>query len=87
MVNHQFGREQWIDQPRIAAHALDRFAHGGQIHYRWHAGEILKQNAGRHERNFFFRGPWLPVCQRANVIGPHKSPVLAAQKIFEQDTK
>ena len=85
MIDHQLGGEKRIDLPGIAAHAFDGFAHGGQIDDGGHAGKILKQHARGHEGNLFFRGSRRPVRQGANVIGPHKSPVFAAHKIFEKD--
>ena len=41
MVDDQFRREKRIDPLGISAHALYRFAHGGEIDDGWHAGEIL----------------------------------------------
>src|SRR5580704_327211 len=87
MVDDKLSRKKRIDKPRITAHSLDRFAHGGQINHGGHAGEILQQNARRHERNFFLFGSGRPVREKLNVLRMNEAPVLAAQKIFKKDTK
>jgi len=85
MVDHQFGWEKRIDQPRIAAHALNGFAHRRQIDHGGHARKILQQDASRHERNFFLFGSWRPVREKLNVLRMNEAPVLATQEIFQQD--
>jgi hypothetical protein len=42
MVDDQLGGEKGIDARGIAAHALDSFAHGGEIDDGGNAGEILQ---------------------------------------------
>ena len=55
MVDDQVDRHQRIDLLRIAAQRLHRIAHGGKIHHRRNAGEILHQYAGRAEGDFLAR--------------------------------
>ena len=87
MVDDQLSREERIDQPRIAAHAFDGFAHRSQIHHRGHARKVLQQHPRRHESDFFFRGSRRPVGEELDIVRPDKAPVLAAQKIFEKDSE
>ena len=56
VVDHEFGGKQRIDFLRIAAQLADGVAHGGEIDDGGDAGEILKQDARGHERDFFFGG-------------------------------
>ena len=56
VVNYQLGGEQGIDFFRFAAQLAHGFAHGGEVHYGGNAGEILEQDAGGHEGDFFFGG-------------------------------
>src|SRR5580693_5460027 len=87
MVDDQLGGGERIDEPRIAAHALDGFAHGGQIDDGGHAGEILQQNSRRYKRDLFFRRSWCPVREELNIIRMDKTSVFTAQKVFEKDAE
>ncbi len=85
VVDHQFGGQQGIHFFRIAAQRADRFAHGGEIDDGGHAGKILQEHARGHEGNFLLRrGVRIPTGQRLDICGMNESPVLLAQKIFEQ---
>ncbi len=87
MVDDQLGGEEWIDARGIAAHALDGFAHGGEINHGGNAGEVLQQNACGHEGDFFLYSVGSPTGERANVFGANEAAIFAAQKIFQQDAK
>ncbi len=84
MIDDQLGREQRIDSLRAPAHALHCFSHGGQVHNRRDAGEVLQQHTRGHEGNLFFRSPGPPACQRADVLGMDKTAILAAQQILQK---
>ena len=86
MIDDQFGGQQRIDALRVAAHLHHGVAHGGQIDDGRHAGEVLQQDAGRHEGDFLAGlGFRLPVGQRFDVLGAHGQAVLAAEQVFEED--
>ncbi len=86
VVDDQLGRQEGIDAGRIAAHALGGGAHGGQIHDRGHAGEILHQHARRHERNFVRRlGVRLPARHGLDLPAGHRGAVLAPQQVLEKN--
>ena len=87
MIDDQFSGKKRIDALGVAAHARKGFAHRGQIHHRGHAGEILQQDAGGHEGDFFFRGMRLPGCQRSDIRRMHEVSIFAAQQIFQQDAQ
>ena len=83
MIDDQFSGEQRIDALGISAHALHRFAHGGQVDDRRHTGKILQQNARGHEGDFFFGRAGMPIGQRLNVWRVDEPAVFAAQQIFQ----
>ncbi len=41
VIDHQVGRHQRVGPAGVGARRGKRIAHGGQIHHRRHAGEIL----------------------------------------------
>ena len=85
VVDHQLGRQQWIDDLRIAAQLLHGVAHGRQVNDRRHAGEILHQHARRHEGDFFrgrrFR---VPIGQIFYVLCGDRFSILMPQQILQQ---
>jgi radical SAM superfamily enzyme YgiQ (UPF0313 family) len=85
MVDHQFRREERVDALGIAPHFYERFAHRGQIHDRRDASEILQQDAGRHERNLFFRSAGPPLRQGLNIFCVDEAAIFAAKEIFEKN--
>ena len=87
MVDHKFGWEERVDAFGIAAHLHKSFAHGGQIHNRRHAREVLEQHARRHEGNFFFGGAWLPARQGLNILRTNEATVFAAKQVFKKDAE
>ena len=88
VVDHEFRGQQGIHLFRIAAQLADRFAHGGEIDNGGDAGEILQEHARGHEGNFLLRrGVGIPAGQRLDISGMNESPVLLAQKIFQEHAK
>ena len=51
MVDDEVGRHQRVDLRRIAAQVGHRVAHRGEVDDRGHAGEVLEDDPGRHERH------------------------------------
>jgi hypothetical protein len=62
VVDDQIHRVQRIDAGRIGAERRHGVAHGGQVHHRRNAGEVLHQHARRAEGDF--------VLDRALVVDP-----------------
>ncbi len=86
VVDDQLRRQEGIDAGRIAARALGGGAHGGQIHDRGHASEVLHDHPRRHERDLACRlGLRLPACHGLDLSGSDRGAVLAAQQVFEKD--
>ena len=85
VVDHQLGRQQWIDERRVAAQLLHGVAHGRQVNDRRHAGEILHQHPRRHEGDFFrgrrFR---VPIGQIFYVLCGDRFSILMPQQILQQ---
>ena len=57
MIDHQLGGLKRIDLAGIAAQLLDGVAHGGEVHDRGDAGEILHEHSGGGEGDFLFPLP------------------------------
>jgi len=89
VVDDEFGGEERIDFFRVAAEGADGIAHGGEIHDGWNAGEILEEDAGGHEGDFFFGcaggGGGVPGGEGADIVGMNELAVFVAEEIFEQD--
>jgi hypothetical protein len=87
VIDHEFRGEERIDALGIAAHFLNSFAHGGKVHNRGNAGEILQKNARGHESNFFLRAVGSPFGKRGNVVFADEASVFTADEIFEEDAQ
>ena len=86
MVDDELDGLKRIDSLRIASQPHDAVAHRGEVHDRWHAGEILEQHTGRSKGDLFLRhGRDVPPRHRRDVLGVNESSVLASQQIFEKD--
>jgi hypothetical protein len=86
MVDHQLGRLERIDLARIPAHLTHRVTQCGQIDHCGHAGEVLQQNAGRHESDLGARRRFrLPAGQCLDISGRHRQPVLEPQEVLEKN--
>ena len=84
VVDDQFHGKERIDALWIAADFVDGLAHRGEIDDRGNTSEILQKHARGHERNFFVFGARRPRGEGFDVIGAHKPPVFASQKIFQK---
>jgi hypothetical protein len=77
VIDHELDRLQRVDAIRVPLQLDDRIPHGGQIDDARHAGEILQEDARRHERNLFLdvRGG-VPLGERTDVIRLDEGAVL-----------
>ncbi len=88
VVDDEVGRHERVDARRVAAHLGHRVAHGGEVDDARHAGEVLEDHPGRHERQLGLgRLRGIPVRERADVVGAHQVGLRggAAQHVLEQD--
>ena len=86
VIDDEIDRHQRIDLRRIGASRLHRIAHRREIDDRRHTGEVLHQDPRRTERDLAIGGASLkPAGDRPDIVGRHRSPVLPAQEIFEED--
>ncbi len=86
VIDHQVHRHQRVHALRIALQAGDAVAHGGEVDYCGHAGEILHQDAGRLERYFLGAAAGLqPACHLVGVGDRVGLAVLEAQHVFQQN--
>src|SRR4051794_6344545 len=86
MVNHKIDGHQRIDEAYIAAPPCDFRSHRGEINDGRDAGEVLQQDARRHESTLFVGSDRLavPFRQRLDVVGVDVALVGVAQQIFQQ---
>ena len=86
MVDDELGGEQRVDLPGVAAHAAHGIAHRCQVDHGGDAGEVLHEDARRHEGDLvvgdFFR---IPARQLFDVFRADDRAVFAAQQVLEQD--
>ena len=88
VIDHELGGEQRVDLFRVAAHTLHRVAHGGEVHDCRNAGEVLHEDACRHERDLVVgRLGRVPAREALDLRRCHRAPVLAAQQVLEQDAE
>ncbi len=88
VVDDQLDRLQGVDAARISAHGAHGIAHRGEIDHRRHAGEVLQEDAPRHERDLLGRRRFrIPRGQRLDVFRAHHATILATQQILEQDAQ
>ncbi len=86
VVDDELDRLQRVDAIGVAAERDDRVAHGRQIDHARHAGEVLQQDARRHEGDLLLDvGRGVPLGERADVVGLDEGVVLAPQQVLEQD--
>ena len=86
VIDDELDRLQRIHLVRIAAELHDAVAHRGQIDHAGHAGEVLQQDARRHERDFLLAdGLRRPRRQRLDVGLLDEAGVFAAQQVLEQN--
>jgi hypothetical protein len=88
MVHHQIHRHERFNDFGIFAQTLHRRTHGGQIHQERHAGEILQDDSGDDERDFFGAlGARAPLGQGLHVALVDLAAVTVAQHRFQDDAK
>ena len=86
VVDHQIDRHERLDDFRIAAELLHGAAHRRQIDHQRNAGEVLENDAGDDERDFFVgRRLRVPIRQRLDVLSPDLFAIAIAQDRFEDD--
>ena len=86
VIDHEIYRHQRLDDFRIAVESLHCTSHRGKIDNQRHAGEILKNDARDHERNFFVG--WLlgiPFRQRLDILAADFLVVTISQDGLEHD--
>ena len=85
VVDDQLGGDERVDLLGVAAEVPHRLAHGGQVHHRGDAGQVLQDHPGRGELDL---GVGLrlrvPVRQGTDVVGGDVGAVLVAQQVLEQ---
>ena len=85
MVDDEIDGRERIDLLRIAAQLDHRFAHGGEVDHRRHAGEILHQHPRRAIGDLAVGALLLePRADRLDVLLADRAAVLVAQQVLQQ---
>ena len=86
VVDDEIDGHQRIDLFGVAAEALHRVAHRGEIDHRGHAGEILHQHARRAESDLMFERALLqPFRNRNDVFLLDGAAVLVTQEVLQEN--
>ena len=86
VVDHELGRDQWVDAARVAAEIGHRVAHRGEVDDRRHAGEVLEKHPRGREGHLVGRlGRCVPARDRLDVGRRDGLAVLPAQDVLEED--
>ena len=85
VVDHQIGLHERVDPRGVAAEPGHRRAHRRQIHHRRDAGEVLQQDARRHEGEDaqLVAVRRVPVRERQHVRFVHVLPIAEAQHVLQ----
>ena len=85
MIDDEIDRRQRIDLMRVAAERGDRVAHGREIDYGGHAGEVLHQHARGPESDLLVAALFFePVGDGADIVGGDAAAVLMAEQVLQQ---
>ena len=86
VVDDEIDRRERVDLFRIPSHALHRLAHHGEIHYRRHAGQILREHPRRHKGDLsILLRLGIPTGKGLNVFLGHQPAILVPQKILQKN--
>ena len=85
MIDHEIDRRERIDAAGIAAEGGHCGTHGGEVHHRRHAGEILHEHAGRTVGDLATAAPLAqPIADSADVLDADAAAVLEAEQVLQQ---
>jgi hypothetical protein len=86
VVYDEIHRHEGLDDGRISVESFDSSAHGGEVHQKRYAGEVLKHNTCDNKGNFLLRrGLGLPVGQRFDIAGLSFFSIAVAKHGFKDD--
>ena len=88
VVDDELSGLERVDLFGVATEGTHSVTHGGQIDDGRHTGEVLHQDACGHVGDLT-RGLclWIPVGQKADVVGRDGVSILVAEEIFEEDAE
>ena len=86
VVHDEINRHEGLDDGRVAAKAFHCGAHGGEVHQKRHAGEVLQNNTGDDEGDLLLSGCLrIPVCERLDITRLDFFPIAVAEHGLEND--
>jgi hypothetical protein len=88
VIDDEIDGDEGFDDFRIFFEASDRIAHGGEVDQERHAGEVLEDDAGDRERDFFsgwFLG--IPAGEVLDIAGACLKAVAVAEDRLENDAE
>ena len=86
VVDDEVRRDEGVHARRVAAERGHRVAHRREVHDRGHAGEVLEDDAGGHERDLgLAAGARTPGREGRHVLLAHDAAAGVAERVLEQD--
>jgi hypothetical protein len=88
VVDDQIGGDQWIDHGWITTKVSDSISHSREVDDRGHAGEVLEDDPGRHERDLGINVATRPPAgEDLDVRWAHETAASMPKNVFEQHAK
>src|SRR5690606_23558700 len=86
VVDNEVHGAQGVDLLRVSTEVDHRLAHGGKVHDRRNAGEILHEDPRRTIRDLGGRPPVVqPGTELLRIVNGDRAAVLVADDVLEQD--
>ena len=86
MVDDEIGRDERVDERRVAAEVRHRITHDGEVDDRRDAGEVLEDHPGRHERDLGLRRDRGAPRREGLDVGRVDEPATGvAEHVLEED--
>ncbi len=86
VIDHQVGRDEWVDPGRVPAQVGHRVAHDRQVDDGRDTRQVLEDHPAGHERQLGLAGTARPPGgERLDVLGPDDPAAGLAQDVLEQD--
>ncbi len=86
VVDDKVGRDERVDQRRVAAEIGHRVAHDREVDDRWDACEVLEDHPRRHERDLGLGSRARPPgCQRLDILAADDPAAGMAEQVLEED--
>ena len=86
VIDNQVHGDQRLDHLSVLAHAIHGAAHGGEVHEKRHAREVLENNSRHHKRDLILA--WdlrIPASQILHVLLRHLFSIAIPRQCLQHD--